>query len=174
MEELRVKETEQRKLHKKLKRHDKDMLKFMIISISSFVLMRIFGAVVYCTLDEGNTIRQPVCILAPIYTLLSLPFLIYFVYVAGLQRLRLKMFVETLKNNLFYQKKNILKKYLNICKSVNKTSSDYHIYVVFLVVSLFLHVLRIINVIAADTVTVFTRKSAYARKSASLELASPF
>ena len=113
MEELCVKETEQRKLLKKLKRHDKDMLKFVIISISSFVLMRIFGTVVYCTLDEGNTIRHPMYILVPIYKLFSLSFLIYPVFVAGLQRLRLKMYVETLKNeNLFYQKKNILKKYL--------------------------------------------------------------
>ena len=113
MEELCVKETEQRKLIKKLKHHDKDMLQFVIISISSFVLMRIFGTVVYCALDEGNTIRQPMYILVPIYKLFLLSFLIYSVFVAGLQRLRLKMYVETLKNeNLFYQKKNILKKYL--------------------------------------------------------------
>ena len=153
MEELCPKETEQRELHEKLKRHDKDMLKFMIISISSFVLLRIFGAVVYCILDEGNTIRQPMYVLVPMYRLFSLPFLIYFVYVAGLQRLRIKMFVKTLQNkNLFNHKRDILNRYVNICDSVNKTSNDYHIYVVFLVGSLTLYVLRSTNVIAADII----------------------
>ena len=110
VEELCTKEMQQRELHKKLKRHDKDMLKFMIISISSFVLLRIFGAAVYCTLDEKNTIRQPLYILVPIYRVFSLPFLIYFVFVARLQRLRIKMFIETVKNeSLFDQKKNIKK-----------------------------------------------------------------
>ena len=66
-----------REFHKQLKCHDKDTLKFMIVPISSFVLLQIFGAVVYCTLDEGNTVRQPV--LDPLYRFLSLPFLIYFV-----------------------------------------------------------------------------------------------
>ena len=153
MEELCKTETEQRELHKKLKRHDKDMLKFMIISISSFVLLRIFGAVVYCTLDEGNTIRQPMYVLVPMYRLFSLPFLIYFVYVARLQRFRIKMFVKTLQDkNLFNRKRDILNRYINVCDSVNKTSNDYHIYVVFLVVSLILYVLRSTNVIAADII----------------------
>ena len=55
MEELCTKEMQQRELHKNLKRHEKDNLKFMIISVTSFVLLRIFGAFVYCTLDEKNT-----------------------------------------------------------------------------------------------------------------------
>ena len=68
-----------REFHKQLKCHDKDTLKFMIVPISLFVLLQIFGAAVYCTLDEGNTVRQPVYVLDPMNRFLSLPFLIYFV-----------------------------------------------------------------------------------------------
>ena len=49
-------------------------------------------------------------------------------------------------------KRKTLKKYLDICDSVNKTSNDYHIYVVFLMVSLFLYVLRSTNVVAPDII----------------------
>ena len=49
-------------------------------------------------------------------------------------------------------KRKTLKKYLNICDSVNKTSNDYHIYVVFLMVSLFFYVLRSTNIVAADII----------------------
>ena len=151
MKQLCDNDTEKRKLRKNLRRNEKNMQKFLIFFFSLFVFLRIVGTVVYCILDDGHSIRKVIYIFVSIHRLLSLSFLIYFVFIARLLKLKIRFFTETLQSKSFdIQKGKIICKWLDICDSVRKTSNNYHLYIIFLVISLCLKVMRSTNVISSD------------------------
>ena len=148
-------DTEKRKLRENLKRHEKNMKKFLIFSFILFVFLRIVGMIVYCIIDDGTSIRKLIYIFVSIYRLLSLPFLIYFVFIARLLKLKIKFFTEALQSrSLAIQKEYIIRNWLDICDSVKQTSQNYHMYIIFLVTSLCLKVMRSTNVISSDIMMV--------------------
>lgn len=155
MNRLCENDIEKRKLWKNLRRHEKNMRKFLIFSFILFVLLRIVGTVVYCIMEDGHSIRKLIYVFVSIYRLLSLPFLAYFVFIARLLKLKIKFFTEILQSrSSTIQKREIICNWLDICDSVKRTSKNYHMYIIFLVISLCLKVMRSTNIISSDITVV--------------------
>ena len=138
-------------MNQKLRCCRKSMLRFMVTSFITFVVLRYLAAFVYLAVDGKISLRVIHLIGVALHRMLSLPFLLYFVFLARLQVVKLNIFTKSLESqNLTEQRKDIIESYLGICSSIKKTNKEYHIYVVFLVVFLCINVLRTTNVIAGD------------------------
>ena len=138
-------------LNKKLRYCAKRMLRFIIITFITLVVLRYLVAFTYLAIDSKMSLRVIHLIAAAVNRMLSLPFLLYFAFLARLQIVKLNIFTESLESrDLTKHKKDIIESYLAICSSIKKTAKEYHIYVVFLVVFLCINGLRTTNVIACD------------------------
>ena len=138
-------------MDKKLRYCAKRMLRFIIISFITFVILRYLAAFIYLAIDGRMSLRVIHLIGVALHRMFSLPFLLYFVFLARLQVIKLNIFTESLESqDLTKQKKDIIVSYLAISSSVKKAANEYHIYVVFLVVFLCINGLRTTNVIAGD------------------------
>ena len=127
------------------------MLRFIIISFITFVILRYLAAFTYLAIDGKMSLRVIHLIGVALHRIFSLPFLLYFVFLARLQVIKLNIFTESLESqNLTKQKKDIIESYLAISSSIKKAANEYHIYVVFLVVFLCINGLRTTNVVAGD------------------------
>ena len=138
-------------MDKKLRYCAKRMLRFIIVSFITFVILRYLAAFIYLAIDGRMSLRVIHLIGVALHRMFSLPFLLYFVFLARLQVIKLNIFTESLESqDLTKQKKDIIVSYLAISSSVKKAANEYHIYVVFLVVFLCINGLRTTNVIAGD------------------------
>ena len=138
-------------LQKKLRVCGKRMTKFNIIRFTVFVTLRFLTCLVYLAVDGKISLRVIILMGEALHRMLSLPFLLYFVFVSRLQALKVQIFIESLASkNLAMEKEDVIENYTAISSSIKKTAKEYHIYVAFLVVFLCMFVLRFINVIAGD------------------------
>ena len=138
-------------LQKKLRVCGKRMTKFNIITFTVFVTLRFLTCLVYLAVDGKMSLRVITLLGVALHRMLSLPFLLYFVFLSRLQALNVQIFIESLASkNLAMEKEDVIESYTAISSSIKKTAKEYHIYVVFLVVFLCMFVLRFTNVIAGD------------------------
>ena len=138
-------------LQQKLRVCGKRMTKFNIIILNVFVMLRFLTCLVYLAIDGKMSLRVKMLIGVALHRMLSLPFLLYFVFLVRLQALKVQIFIESLvSKNLAVKKEDLIESYIGISSSIKKTAKEYHIYVVFLVVFLCMFVLRFTNVIAGD------------------------
>ena len=138
-------------LQKKLRVCGKRMTKFNIITFTVFVTLRFLTCLVYLAVDGKMSLRVITLLGVALHRMLSLPFLLYFVFLSRLQVLNVQIFIESLASkNLAMEKEDVIESYTAISSSIKKTAKEYHIYVVFLVVFLCMFVLRFTNVIAGD------------------------
>lgn len=151
MKELVKTNESKEEMNLKLRCCRKSMLKFIVISFITFVVLRYLAAFSYLAIDGKISLRVIHLIGVALHRMLSLPFLLYFVFHARLQVVKLNIFTKSLESqNLTEQKKDILESYLGICSSIKKTAKEYHIYLIFLVFFLCINGLRTANVIAGD------------------------
>ena len=127
------------------------MTKFTIIIFVVFVMLRFLTCIVYFAVDGKLSLRVIMLAGVGVHRLLSLPFLLYFVFLTRLQVLRVQMFTDSLPSkNLIVEKEDVIERYTAISSSIKKTAKEYHIYVVFSIAFLCQFVLRFTNVIAGN------------------------
>ena len=135
----------------KLRECGKRIRKLIIISFSVFVMLRFLTSFIYVTVDGKISLRVIMLIGVALHRMFSLPFLLYFVFLAHLQVMKVEAFTKSLASkNLDAEKQIVIDRYTAISSSIKKTAKEYHIYVTFLVVFLCIFVLRFANVIAGD------------------------
>ena len=140
-----------RKMHQKLQCCGRHMLRFSITILSLFALLRFLTTLIYLSVDRKMSLRGMMLIGIALHRLLSLPFLLYFLFLVRLQIMKVETFTERLSSrNLVTQKQDVIESYIAICTSIKKTAKEYHIYVIFLVAFLCMFVLKFTNVIAGD------------------------
>ena len=138
-------------LQQKLRGCGKRMTRFTITVFAVFVMLRFLTCLVYLAVDGKMSLRVIMLTGIGVHRLLSLPFLLYFVFLTRLQVLRVEMFTDSLPSqNLIVEKEDVIERYTAISSSIKKTAKEYHIYVVFLVVFLCQFVLRFTNIVAGD------------------------
>ena len=151
MKELVKSSGSKSQLQQKLRGCGKRMTKFNIIIFTVFVMLRFVTCLIYLAVDGKMSLRVLTLVGAALHRMLSLPFLLYFVFLTRLQAMKVQIFVESLASkDLAMEKQDVIESYIAISSSIKKTAKEYHIYVIFLVVFLCVFVLRFTNVIAGD------------------------
>ena len=138
-------------VQQKLRECGKRMRKFIIISFSVFVMLRFLTSLIYLFVDGKISLRVIILIGVALHRMFSLPFLLYFVFLARVQVMKVEAFTKRLASKkLELEKQVVIDSYTVISSSIKKTAKEYHPYVIFLVVFLCIFVLRFANVIAGD------------------------
>ena len=96
-------------LQKKLRVCGKRMTKFNIIIFTVFVTLRFLTCLVYLAVDGKISLRVIILMGEALHRMLSLPFLLYFVFVSRLQALKVQIFIESLASkNLAMEKEDVI------------------------------------------------------------------
>ena len=151
--EISGSETQEKRqeVQQKLRECGKHMRKFLIVSFSVFVMLRFLTNLIYLSVDGKISLRVIMLVGVALHRMFSLPFLLYFVFLARLQVMKVEAFTKSLASkNLDVEKQVVIERYNAISSSIKRTAKEYHIYVTFLVVFLCVFVLRFANVIAGD------------------------
>lgn len=139
------------KMQKKLTYCAKHMNIFTILSFITFALVRLITSIVYLIFDGNISLCVVMWIGAGLYRALCLPFLLYFVFIVKLQKIKVDTFTENLESkDLVQQKNDVIKTYHNICNSIKTTAKEYRFFVIFLFAFLCLNGLRITSVISTN------------------------
>ena len=145
-----------KQVQKKLRGCERSMRKFIFISLTVFLILRILTNFVYLSIDGKISLRVIMLIGVALYRMFALPFLLEFLFLAHLQVMKVQTFTNSLESkDLDKEKQVVIKSYAAIYSSIKKTE-EYHIYVTFLVVFLCIFGLRFagdINLIEAHNKT---------------------
>ena len=140
-----------RKMKEKLRYCAKHMKIFTILSFITFAMVRLITSIIYLIFDGNVSLCVVMWIGAGLYRALCLPFLLYFVFIVKLQKLKVDTFTENLESkDLVQQKNDVIKTYHSICNSIKTTAKQYRFFVIFLFAFLCLNGLRITSVVSTN------------------------
>ena len=138
-------------MHRKLRRCAKHMQIFTILSFITFAMVRLITSIIYLIVDGNVSLCVFMWIGAGLYRALCLPFLLYFVFIVKLQKIKVDTFTENLESkDLLHQKNDVIKTYFSIYNSIKTTAKEYGFFVFFLFAFLCLNGLRITSVLSTN------------------------
>ena len=139
------------KMQRKLRYCAKHMKIFTIFSFITFAMVRLITSIIYLIVKGNVSLCVVMWIGAGLYRALCLPFLLYFVFIVKLQRIKVDTFIENLESkDLVQQKNDVIKTYLSLSNSIKTAAKEYRFFVIFLFTFLCLNGLRITSVVSTN------------------------